>query len=144
MPFNLINFHKSTVMRKKYILSVFSLFLLVPASITWAQTVTSQKGLTTVVFKLQYGSIKVYLPADIRPGDVISGTFKVEPVDGNAKQQQKAIDELLKSKLKIGDPDDPGKVAESLLQRYGADARVVQSNRKTLGCLTLFHSLRQQ
>jgi hypothetical protein len=102
-------------MRKTTIFSaVFSLFLLVPASITWAQTVTTQKGLTTIEFNLPYGSIKVYLPADIRPGDLISGSFKIEPADGNAKQQQKAIDELLKSKLKIGDPDDPGKVAESL------------------------------
>ena len=110
-------------MRKYYILSVLSLFLLVPASITWAQTVTSQKGLTTIEFNLPHGTIRVYLPDDIRPGDIISGSFKVDPTGGNAKQQQRSMNELLKSKLKIGDPLDPSQVAESLLQRYKPDFR---------------------
>ncbi|MEQ1678104.1 MAG: hypothetical protein ABL876_15460 [Chitinophagaceae bacterium] len=107
-------------MRKIHLLPVLSLFLLVPASITRAQTITQQKGLTTVQFNFPQGTIKVYLPQDIRPGDMISGSFKVEPVSGTAKQQQKAIGQLLKNKLKIGDPNDPAQVALSLLDRYQA------------------------
>jgi len=66
--------------------AVLSLFLLVPASITWAQTVTSQKGLTTAVFNLQQGKIMVYLPDDIRPGDRITGRVMAEPSGKNEKQ----------------------------------------------------------
>lgn len=69
--------------------AVLSLFLLVPASITWAQTVTSQKGLTTAVFTLQQGKIIVYLPDDIRPGDHISGRVVAEPFGKNEKQTEK-------------------------------------------------------
>ena len=108
-------------MEKATIFSVFSLFLLVPASIIWAQTISSEKGLTTVLFHQAKGTITIYLPDDIRPGDMISGSFKAEPAAGNAKQQQKALNELLKSKLKIGDPSNPGQVAEALAQRYQAD-----------------------
>lgn len=74
-------------MKKNPVLSaVLSLFLLVPASITWAQTISSQKGLTTAVFNLQQGVITVYLPDDIRPGDHISGSMLVEPAGKNEKQ----------------------------------------------------------
>jgi len=72
--------------KNKLLAPVLSLFLLVPASITCAQTVSSQKGLTTAVFNLQQGVIRVYLPDDIRPGDNISGRIVAEPVGKNAKQ----------------------------------------------------------
>lgn len=83
---------KSTVMRKTIIFSaVLSLFLLVPASITRAQVISSQKGLTTAVFNLPQGNIKVYLPDDIRPGDIISGRILIEPAGNNAKQIEKNV-----------------------------------------------------
>ena len=78
-------------MRKLPIFSaVLTLFLLIPASITWAQKISSEKGLTTAVFQTQYGKIKVYLPDDIRPGDMISGTILTEPKGNNTKQTKKS------------------------------------------------------
>lgn len=44
------------------------------------------KGLTTAVFPTQYGIVKVNLPDDIRPGDMISGTVVAESKGNNAKQ----------------------------------------------------------
>ena len=79
-------------MRKTNIFSaVFSLFLLVPASITWAQNISSQKGLTTALFTTAQGNIKVYLPDDIKPGDVISGRIIVEPLGKNEKQVERNL-----------------------------------------------------
>ncbi|MBC7873891.1 MAG: hypothetical protein H7Y01_07845, partial [Ferruginibacter sp.] len=84
-------------MRKPPLFSaVFSLFLLVPASITRAQTVSSQKGLTTAVFNLPTGTIKVRVPNDIRPGDKITGSVSAEPVGKNAKQIENNLAELKK------------------------------------------------
>ncbi len=89
-------------MRKLILFSaVLSLFLLVPASITWAQTVSSQKGLITIIFKVSQGTVKVYLPDDIRPGDIISGTFRAEPSGKNAGQTGRNLAELRKYSLKI-------------------------------------------
>lgn len=89
-------------MRKLILFSaVLSLFLLVPASITWAQTVSSQKGLTTIVFNVTQGAVKVYLPDDIRPGDIISGTVSAEPAGKNAVQIGRNLAELRQYSLKI-------------------------------------------
>ena len=116
---NCFKFMKSTAMRKTRIFSaVLSLFLLVPASIIWAQTVTQQKGLTTTVFNLPQGIIKVYLPDDIRPGDIISGSFVLEPSGGTEKQRQRSLDDLLKTKLKIGEPVTVSETIQPLSQRY--------------------------
>jgi hypothetical protein len=89
-------------MRKLLLLCVvLTLFLLVPASIIWAQTITSQKGLTTAVFPTQNGNIKVYLPDDIRPGDVISGTILAEPTGKNVKQIEKNLSALMKYSVSV-------------------------------------------
>ncbi len=89
-------------MRKWIIFSaVFSLFLLVPASITWAQTISSIKGLTTAVFPTQFGKVKVYLPDDIRPGESVSGTVIIEPAGENARQKEKNAASLMKSRLSV-------------------------------------------
>ena len=75
-------------MRKLYSFSaVLSLFLLVPASITRAQTISTQKGLTTAEFNLPRGKIKIYLPDDIRTGDIISGRIVTEPAGKSPKQR---------------------------------------------------------
>lgn len=101
-------------MRKNHLLTVLSLFLLVPASITWAQTITTQKGLTIAVFSTSSGTIKVYLPDDIRPGDVISGRIIVEPNGKNAKQVEKNLADLKKysvgfndEKFSVNNTDNP-------------------------------------
>ena len=89
---------------KKIILfsAVLSLFLLVSASITWAQIVTTQKGLTTAVFNLPQGKIKIYLPDDIRPGDQISGSIMAEPFGDKPKIILKNAAELNKVSVQIG------------------------------------------
>lgn len=81
--------------------TVLTLFLLLPAPITWAQTISSQKGLTTANFTTKFGTIKVYLPDDIRPGDHISGTIIAEPSGKNAAQTGKNLSELKKYKVVI-------------------------------------------
>ena len=54
-------------MRKFFIFSaVLILFLFVTGSITWSQTISSFKGLTTAIFSTQYGIIKGYLPDDMK------------------------------------------------------------------------------
>jgi len=85
--------------RIRHFSAVLTLFLLVPASITWAQTISSQKGLTTAVFTTTNGTIKVYLPDDIRPGDQISGSVAVKPAGATAKQISKNLNALNKYSL---------------------------------------------
>ena len=103
-------------MRTIHLLTVLSLFLLVPASITWAQTISSQKGLTTAIFNTAAGNIKVYLPDDIRPGDNISGSIVAEPTGKNAKQIEKNFADLKKysvsfnsEKFPVQSTEDPFK-----------------------------------
>ena len=62
----------------------------------FAQTITTQKGLTTAVFNLPEGDIKLYLPDDIRPGDMISGTIQAVPDGKNAKQTSRNLAALKK------------------------------------------------
>ncbi len=51
--------------------AVFILLLLIHGLLTGAQTLTVQKGLSTVEFNHPSGKVKVYLPDDIRVGDII-------------------------------------------------------------------------
>lgn len=89
-------------MRKFPIFSaVLSLFLLVPASIIWAQTISSQKGLSTLEFSSRFGSVKLYLPDDIRPGDMISGTLVAAPSGNNERQVARNLADLVKYKVSI-------------------------------------------
>lgn len=81
--------------------SVLSLFLLLSASITRAQTISSQKGLTTAIFPTQYGIVKVFLPDDIRPGELISISTVAEANGNNARQVEKNLVELSKFRVSI-------------------------------------------
>ncbi len=82
-------------MRKKNFFSaLFILFLLVSASITCAQKISSQKGLTTAIFSNTAGIIRIYLPENIQPGDMISGRIIPEPNGKNGKQVEKNLDAL--------------------------------------------------
>lgn len=80
---------------KKYWVLLFFLFAAGSFS-CFAQTVSSQKGLTTAVFDVPGGLIKVYLPDDIQPGDLISGTITAVPYGKNEKQMGKNMSELKK------------------------------------------------
>ncbi|MBL0336405.1 MAG: hypothetical protein IPP73_14135 [Chitinophagaceae bacterium] len=87
-----------------------------------SQTISSQKGLTTILFQLPEGSVSVRLPQDIRPGDQISGQVKLEPAGNNEKQRTRALDALLKRTLRVEDPADPEKVSQALLKKYKEEA----------------------
>jgi len=87
--------------------ALLSLFLLVPASIIWAQKISSEKGLTTATFNTPNGVIKVYLPDDIRQGDIISGTVVSEPSGNNARKKEKNLAELRKYSISFNDEKFP-------------------------------------
>lgn len=87
--------------------ALLSLFLLVPASIIWAQKISSEKGLTTATFNTPIGVVKVYLPDDIRQGDIISGTVVSEPSGNNARQKEKNLAELKKYSINFNDEKFP-------------------------------------
>ncbi|MCC6693615.1 MAG: hypothetical protein IT253_09500 [Chitinophagaceae bacterium] len=76
---------------------MFILLLLIHGLLTGAQTLTVQKGLSTVEFNHPSGKVKVYLPDDIRVGDIISGTIHVEPAGKNLKQETKSLSDLKKA-----------------------------------------------
>lgn len=89
-------------MRKQHLLlKMLFLFLLVPTSITRAQTVTlsgtvyeNQTAKST--FTTPQGNIKVYLPDDMAAGDMISGTVVTEPLGKTEKEKKKNLAALLK------------------------------------------------
>lgn len=88
-------------MKRNFILAVlFSGFLFFTPD-TNAQTITQEKGLTTAEFYTPRGNIRIYLPDDIRQGDVISGRIKTEAIGNNAKQISKNLSELLQHSLLI-------------------------------------------
>ena len=80
---------------KRYYLVLFFLYSAGLFSVS-AQKISSEKGLTTAVFNVPAGTIKVYLPDDIRPGDVISGSIIAQPLGKNEKQTEKNLAELKK------------------------------------------------
>lgn len=88
-------------MKKSYLLYVITAFFLLTKSTTSAQTISSQKGLTTAVFNTSNGNIKVFLPDDIRQGDVISGRVVAEPEGRNEKQLARNLAELTKYAIRI-------------------------------------------
>ncbi|MFI5134052.1 MAG: hypothetical protein ACHQEB_06935 [Chitinophagales bacterium] len=75
----------------------FSLFFLLNTS---AQTVVL-KGLVTEEIKTKEGKVTVYLPDDIRPGDIISGTVVAEPDGKNEKEKRKNGEQLGKYKITV-------------------------------------------
>ena len=81
-------------MKKNLLLAIF--FLTVITLEINAQVIQTQKGLTTIIFNNPAGSIKVYLPLDIRPGDIISGSINTDPVGKNVRQIEKNLAQLKK------------------------------------------------
>ena len=95
---------KRTVMRQvssfKKVVFIILAFL---THSSFAQTVSSQKGLTTAVFNLTEGQIKIYLPDDIRPGETISGTVTIEPAGESAKEKNRNKESLEKYSVQLPD-----------------------------------------
>lgn len=87
-------------MKKKYLL--FFLHALAINSIT-AQTTITQSGLTTIAYNLPEGSIRIFLPDDIRPGDMISGKISVSPSGKNKSALEKNMAGLKKYSLRVDD-----------------------------------------
>jgi hypothetical protein len=90
-------------MRKFHFFSaVLSLFLLVPASIIWAQvtktingTVSYQSGMSETKFSTPNGEVTLHLPQSMT-GSVISGTVSTEPAGKTEKEKGRNLKELLK------------------------------------------------
>lgn len=68
-----------------------------------AQTISTEKGLTRIDFALSQGNIKVYLPDDIRPGDMVSGKVSVEPEGSTEKEKIRNKESLEKYTLHLLD-----------------------------------------
>ncbi|MEO7924494.1 MAG: hypothetical protein ABIR30_12510 [Chitinophagaceae bacterium] len=88
-------------MRKSHFFSVLSLFLLVPASITWAQTVSVtgnvyEKNTIKNSFTTPHGIIKTILPDDMATGDIITGTVLYEPAGNSPKKKKANLEQLTK------------------------------------------------
>lgn len=92
-----------------FLSAVLSLFLLVPASITWAQftktlngTVRYESGISRSTFTTPNGNVIVDLPQSLS-GTVISGTVTTEPTGKNEKEKKRNLKELLKMTVTLGD-----------------------------------------
>ncbi len=88
----------------KFFFTVLSLFLLVPASITWAQMVSVsgnvyEKNTVKNSFKTSQGIITTFLPDDMAADDVISGTVLYEPAGSNRKKKNDNLQQLVKYTL---------------------------------------------
>lgn len=88
--------------------AVLSLFLLVPASITRAQSVSItgvvyQNNTAKIPFTVPEGKISVYLPDDVGVGGQINGTVMMEPTGKNEKQKKENLDLLKQYVVTIGD-----------------------------------------
>lgn len=90
-------------MRKTNLFSaVLSLFLLVPASITWAQvtktlngTVRYESGMSETKFSTPNGDVVMKLPQSMS-GAMITGTVSTEPAGKMEKEKNRNLKELLK------------------------------------------------
>ncbi len=87
---------------KKLLQAVMVLPLLFAFSSVWAQSITIN-GLVQEEVSVKEGTIKIFLPEDIRPGDVISGTVYSQPNGENEKEKRKNLSQLVKYQLRIGE-----------------------------------------
>ncbi len=120
---------KKTSMRFLFIIST-----LLCSTISLAQKISSQKGLTTAEFNTAAGAIKIYLPEDIRPGDMISGRIIAEPVGHNAKQIAKKMTELNSYSLSFNGQKFPVENANKIFEC------LVKSDQQASGVISLLNS----
>ncbi|MGQ0740669.1 MAG: hypothetical protein ACT4OJ_16595 [Bacteroidota bacterium] len=104
-----LTLYKGTAMRKFRLFSaVLSLFLLVPASIIWAQTVSIsghvyEKGTIKNNFNTPQGKISVILPDVMAPGDVITGTVIYDPAGEDEKKKSNNYRDMANYSLSLPD-----------------------------------------
>ena len=94
-------------MKKTSVRFLFIISTLLCSTISAAQKISSEKGLTTALFNMSQGVIKIYLPDDIRSGDIISGRIIAEPLGNNAKQVAKNLAELKKYSVSFNNEKFP-------------------------------------
>ncbi len=99
-------------MKISHLLTVLFLFLLVPASITWAQnnvslsgTVTIEQDYRNVNFHSSLGNVKVMLPGNLTSSGsgtvTLGGTVKTEPSGNTEKEKQNNLKGLEKMVLMV-------------------------------------------
>lgn len=88
--------------------------LLCMAMLSYSQTISTQKGLTTIVFNTTDAYVTVYLPDDLRNGDKVFGTFEVYNEGLTDEQLAKSLAEVRKYKFNFSNPDNQ----TSLMQRF--------------------------
>ncbi len=72
-----------------------ALFVLgAPAVAQPASDADATPGLTTADLGTRAGRVRVYLPDDMRPGDMISGTVALVPAGRSEEQRQRNLDQL--------------------------------------------------
>lgn len=92
----------------------------------FAQTISSQKGLTTAIFDLPEGTITVYLPDDIRAGDLVSGTVLAMAGGKNARQTGKNLSVLKKYSIEFDGQKLAVAEANGRVQYRANDSKVPQ------------------
>ena len=80
-----------------------------------AQTMTTEKGLTTVVFDTKYAIVSVYLPDDLQNGDKIFGTYNVYTAGITDEQLAFSLAEVRKYKFNFSNPDNHTNVMQTLI-----------------------------
>lgn len=128
------NFRKSTAMRKSIFFSaVLSLFLLVPASIIWAQVtktlngiVRYESGMSKTTFTTPNGNVVVNLPQSMS-GSVITGTVSTEPTGKTAKEKSRNLKELLKYVVNLNGTKIPLSVRPANFEWYISVDKVVRN-----------------
>ncbi|MBK7377011.1 MAG: hypothetical protein IPJ02_16125 [Chitinophagaceae bacterium] len=92
----------------------------------FAQTISTQKGLTTASFNLPEGTITVYLPDDIRAGDLVSGTVLAVAGGKNARQTRKNLSALKKYSIEFDGQKLPVAEANGRVQYRANDNKPLQ------------------
>ncbi len=81
---------------------------------SFSQTISSQKGLTTIVFDTRDAIFSVILPDDLQNGDNISGTFSFITAGITEAQIEKSLMEVRKYKFNFSNPETQTSVLQKL------------------------------
>ena len=82
---------------------------------SFGQTISSQKGLTTIVFTTTYAIVTVYLPDDLQNGDKISGTFTVFNEGFSDAQMEKSLEEVRQYKFNFSNPENQTSILQKMV-----------------------------
>lgn len=82
---------------------------------SFSQTISSQKGLTTIVFTTTYAIVTVYLPDDLQNGDKISGTFTVFNEGLSDAQMEKSLEEVRQYKFNFSNPENQTSILQKMV-----------------------------